>query len=114
MRKHPAIGTVVLVHFPFTDLSGEKRRPAIVLAHAEGNDLIVACVSSRMQRSSSYSVVIDPEDADFAQTGLREKSIICVDKLVTLDSSVLSGELGLLSKEIQVRVGEKLKNLFNL
>lgn len=42
----PAIGQVVLVPFPFSDLSRAKMRPAVVLAEAEHDDWILCQVTS--------------------------------------------------------------------
>ena len=43
----PAIGSVVLVPFPFSDLSQSKRRPAVVLAPAERGDWILCQITSK-------------------------------------------------------------------
>ena len=43
----PAIGAVVLVRFPFSDLSQSKLRPALVLANAGRGDQILCQVTSK-------------------------------------------------------------------
>ncbi|WP_368489570.1 hypothetical protein [Clostridium sp. BJN0013] len=40
-------GDVVVVPFPFSDLSNSKRRPALVLANLEGYDLILSQITSK-------------------------------------------------------------------
>jgi mRNA interferase MazF len=52
---------VVLVHFPFTDLSGTKLRPAIVI-HESEQDVIVAFVSSRIPASLHESDLLITTD----------------------------------------------------
>ncbi len=99
-------GTIILAKFPFTDLSGSKRRPAIVLSpsSSKDGDFIVAFISSKTDNlSSKYDLLLNISDSGFAQTGLKQNSIIRMDKLATLHTSVISGELGSLPK---TRIGE--------
>ena len=39
-------GDIVVLNFPFSDLSGTKRRPALVLADLAGNDIILCQITS--------------------------------------------------------------------
>ena len=41
------VGDIVVVSFPFSDLSGQKLRPALVLAHGEFDNLILCQITSR-------------------------------------------------------------------
>ena len=54
-------GDIVVVPFPFSDLSASKRRSAIVLADLAGDDLILSQITSRSV-SDSMSITIDPSD----------------------------------------------------
>jgi mRNA interferase MazF len=54
-------GDIVVVPFPFSDLSASKRRPAIVLADLAGNDLILSQITSR-NILDSMSITIEPND----------------------------------------------------
>ena len=54
-------GDVVVVPFPFSDLSQAKRRPALVLATLTGDDLILCQITSR-SITDRYAVEIDMED----------------------------------------------------
>ena len=66
-------GDVVVVPFPFSDLSQAKRRPALVMANLRGDDLILCQITSQAVKDS-YAVAI--ADADFAEGGLKQPSHI--------------------------------------
>jgi mRNA-degrading endonuclease toxin of MazEF toxin-antitoxin module len=84
-------GSIVLTRFPFTDLSGDKRRPALVVSRDNDRrpDLVVCFITS-IQRTG-------PDMAPLAATtgtGPKVPSVVRFDKLVTLDRSVIAGRLG--------------------
>jgi mRNA interferase MazF len=66
-------GDVVVIPFPFSDLSMSKRRPALVLAELSGDDLILCQITSQTVRDK-YSV--DLNDGDFISGGLKKPSNI--------------------------------------
>ena len=80
-------GKVVLVPFPFDDLTVNKVRPAVCLTDPVGSHrhVIVAFVSSQIpQTPSATDVVFDPGRNDFAAAGLRVASVLRLHRLVTL------------------------------
>ena len=86
-----AFGSIVLTRFPFTDLSGDKRRPALVVSRDNDrrSDLVVCFITSIPR--------IGPDMAPLATlpgTGLKVPSVVRFDKLATLDRSVIAGRLG--------------------
>jgi mRNA interferase MazF len=86
-----AFGSIVLTRFPFTDLSGDKRRPALVVSRDNGRrtDLIVCFITS-VPRSGPDMAALDA----LPDTGLKVPSVVRFDKLATLDRSVITGKLG--------------------
>lgn len=83
-------GGIVLVSFPFTDLSSSKRRPALVLSpdsfNVAGEDLVLAAITSH--------ITDDPNTAplsrgDFAEGGLPKKSMVKTSKLFTMHRSLI-------------------------
>ena len=84
-------GSIVLVRFPFTDLSGDKRRPALVVSrdNERRSDLVVSFITS-IPRTGPGIVPLDATPG----TGLKVRSAVRFDKLATLDGSIISGKLG--------------------
>jgi mRNA interferase MazF len=104
-------GDIILVPFPFTDLSGQKIRPALVLYTAsKGEDCIVAFISSVSKGKSVFDVSIKLSKTN----GLKADSIIKLDKLATLEKKISLGEIGVLEPALMKMVGQKLRVLFAL
>src|SRR5258708_6074806 len=84
-------GTIVLVPFPFTDLSSSKVKPALVVSKKHsGYDLILCFITSKHAPRQSCSMPIPAN----AKTGLKVLSAVCFDKIVTLERRLILGELG--------------------
>ena len=96
--------------FPFTDLSGQKIRPALILCVSRGEDCIVAFISSVERKKSAFDVSIKATRAN----GLKVNSVIRTDKLATLQRKIVLGELGTLEKELLTAVDASLRKLFKL
>lgn len=105
-------GAVVLTPFPFTDLSGSKVRPAVIISSdLKGDDVVVVFISSQNVRSKdSFDLVIEPNESN----GLKSKSVIRCAKLATLDKKIILGELGVLEIGMIRSIDKKLKQLFGL
>jgi len=86
-----ARGSVVLVPFPFSDLSQAKLRPAIVLAEAGRNDWILCQVTSRPYGDDRAIAITDQ---DFETGGLRVASVARPGKLFTAHTTLLTAEVG--------------------
>ena len=84
-------GSIVLTRFPFTDLSGDKRRPALVVSRDNHRraDLVVCFITS-VPRTGPDMAPIAPTPG----TGLKTASVVRFDKLATLDPVVIAGKLG--------------------
>jgi mRNA interferase MazF len=89
-------GDVVLVRFPYTDLSGTKRRPAIVLwADSTQTDFTLAFVSSQGLTSIVVGeALLLPTHPEFSLTGLTTPSKIRATKIVTLSRALITRWLG--------------------
>jgi mRNA interferase MazF len=72
-------GDVVVVPFPFSDLTYAKRRPALVIAELEGDDIILCQITSQQIRDR-YAVPI--EDNDFETGTLKQKSNVRPNRIL--------------------------------
>jgi mRNA interferase MazF len=97
----PFIGAVVLVPFPFSDLSASKLRPALILADAGRGDWILCQITSKPYTDDSAIELIND---DFANGGLRLVSYVRPGKLFTSNISLMKTQAGLLKKEKLDRV----------
>jgi mRNA interferase MazF len=98
-------GDVVVVPFPFSDLSQSKRRPALVIAPLEGNDNILCQITSTNIRDN-YAISID--DVDFDSGGLKQVSNIRPNRLFTADNQIILYQVGSLKKDKLVQVVDRL------
>ena len=89
----PAAGSVVLVPFPFSDLSQSKRRPAVVLAAAGRGDWILCQVTSKPYADAR---AVELTDDDFEQGSLQLISYARPAKLFTAHESLFVSEAGVL------------------
>lgn len=90
-------GKVVLVPFPFDDLTATKVRPAICLTDPIGpyRHIILAFITSQIPTDLLESdLVIDSSYTGFAKTGLRVPSTLQLHRLMTITSSMIRRELG--------------------
>jgi mRNA interferase MazF len=86
-----AAGQVVIVYFPFSDLSASKLRPAVVLADAGRGDWILCQITSK---SYGDPRAIKLEDGDFSHGSLRLTSFARPGKLFTAHASLVAGQAG--------------------
>jgi mRNA interferase MazF len=97
----PSAGSVVLVTFPFSDLSARKLRPAIVIASAGRDDWILCQVTSNPYADAS---AIEISDADFASGSLQRVSFVRPGKLFTCSASLMRSQAGHLTHSALTKV----------
>lgn len=113
MTKHK----VVLVPFPFDDLSSTKVRPAVCLTDPIGphKHVVLAFITSRVPAEPlSTDLIFAENDEDFAATGLRVSSALQLHRMITVTTGIFIRELGRLPETKQKKVEEKLKLLFGI
>ena len=92
----PSAGAVVLVPFPFSDLSTAKLRPAVVLADAGRGDWILCQITSKPYGDPHALALVD---ASFAAGSLRVDSYARPAKLFTANHALMVAQVGTLNTE---------------
>lgn len=93
-------GDVVLVDFPYSDQTGSKLRPALVVQadalNLKLDDTILALITSSRRRmvGTATQLLVDISTAEGRQTGLRMESVVQCENLVTCDQRLLKKKLG--------------------
>jgi mRNA interferase MazF len=114
MPTSPQPGDVVLVRFPFTDLTTAKLRPAVVLAR-HGDDLVIVGIFSAAPSASRPTwITLISEHPEFEQTGLRGSSVVKAERIAVIERSVFVRKLGSLSDERMVALRNAVKVALNL
>jgi len=105
---------VVTTIFPFTDLSGVKRCPDLIVGlNTYGPDFLLAFISSRIYSNpAATDLQILSNHPDFPTTGLKVDSTIRLDKIVTLNQSLIRRRIGQLSLTLQKQAERKLMAVF--
>jgi mRNA interferase MazF len=108
-------GDIVLVPFPFTDLSKEKVRPAVVISAENDIDVSVAFISSIIpEEPATVDFVLLESHPDFSVTGLKRASVFKMNKVLTLERSKILRRLGGVSPSIQKELDIRFKLAFGI
>lgn len=101
-------GDIVVLPFPFSDLSNSKKRPAFVLADLYEDDLILCQITSKMIKDE-YAIEI--MDVDFETGSLMKESNIRINKIFTADRSIILYKVGALK---DVKTHEIIDGVINI
>ena len=109
-------GDIVLVPFPFTDLSDRKVRPALIISpDPVREDILVAFISSVIPPAPAPNeYVLDATYPAFARTGLKSTSVFKMGKMATLHRSLILRRLGRTTSELQSVLDAVLKQAIGL
>ena len=105
---------IVLVPFPFDDLSANKVRPALCVTEEiePYGHIIISFITSRISKLRATHLVLDINEPEFAVTGLQVSSTVWVHRLATVTSSIIIRQLGELAPVHAREVDIRLRNLF--
>lgn len=101
-------GDVEVLPFPFSDLSGSKRRPALVLADLQGDDIILCQITSQ-QSSDSYAIEL--RYTDFINGTLPVDSHIRPSRIFTADKKIIIKKAGTISNTKMKSVIDKINHI---
>ena len=100
-------GDVLVLEFPFSDFTSVKRRPVVIIATPEGDDVICCQITS--SRLDKYSVQI--VDKDLKGGRLNMTSYARPNKLLTADKSLAHYKIGQLNERKTAEIIQKLKDI---
>ncbi len=107
-------GDIVLVSFPFTDLTSSKRRPALVLSpdafNAAERDLVLAAITSHITDDPN---AVHLRRGDFAEGGLPKASMVKTTKLFTMHSSLIVKPICVLRIEKMEEILRSVRGFFS-
>lgn len=98
-------GDIVVVPFPFSDLSASKRRPALVLADLKGDDIILCQITSQHIKDN-YAIVLN--NNDFIKGSLNKQSNIRPNRIFTADKHIITRKVGTIKPEVHRNTSEKI------
>jgi mRNA interferase MazF len=101
-------GDIVVVPFPFSDLSRSKRRPALVVQHFEGEDLLLAQITSKTVRDE---FAIPLSENEFETGSLNKPSNIRPNKLFTCSKNLILYKIGSLKTSKISSVAEAISEI---
>lgn len=105
-------GEIVIVPFPFSDLSIIKQRPVLILSKDLDNkssDDIISCGITSNLKDAKHSVLIDNKNLEKGQIPVRSR--IKIDKLFTLNKRIIKKTLAKINKETFLKVKEEFSKL---
>lgn len=107
-------GEVLLVPFPFTDLSQTKRRPVLVISNsrhnAKSNDFVCCGITSNLSNRPD-SILLNT--VDMSEGALPFRSRIKYDKIFTLEKGLAIKRLGKINARLMDQVRGALASLFS-
>ncbi len=105
-------GDILMVPFPFSDLTEIKQRPVLVISknnyNLKNEDIITCGITSNL-RDSSHSVIIGEEE--LLSGKIPSKSRIKVDKIFTLEQGIVRKKLAKINKNTFQKVKEEYSKL---
>jgi mRNA interferase MazF len=103
-------GDVVVVPFPFSDLSLVKKRPALVLFVLSGDDIVLCQVTSK---DKGDKLAIELGIDDFLEGGLTRVSYIRPGRIFTAEKSIIQYKAGSIKKEKSDQVKDLIVSLLD-
>ncbi len=102
-------GDIVLIPFPFSDLTGNKLRPALVLC-TSAQDISVCFITTQFQWQDKFDFEIFPSKIN----GLKKSSIVRISKFATIDKELVIGKLGTLEHQYILILNQGLIQVLQL
>ncbi|RJG21785.1 type II toxin-antitoxin system PemK/MazF family toxin [Paenibacillus thiaminolyticus] len=108
-------GDVLLIPFPYTDLTATKQRPVLVISNTTYNetkkDIVVAAITSNLAEKD-YSILITAEDLD--EGHLKIDSAVRADKIYTFSNRIVIKKFGHIKPQVFSKVKEQIDELIHI
>ena len=105
----PSVGSVILISFPFSDLSQRKMRPAVVVANAERDDWILCQITSNPYGDRR---AVSLTERSFSKGSLHRDSFARPAKLFTASQELMVSQIGTLTKSSLSQVIDAIVDVF--
>lgn len=104
-------GQLILFRFPRTDGGTGKLRPALLIGRLPGKheDWLLCMASSQLQNCvADFDEIIQPNDSDFANSGLKLPTLIRIGRLAVIDGQKIIGAIGEINPKRLERIKKRL------
>jgi len=98
-------GDIIVINFPFSDLTKSKPRPALIIKVPKGEDIIICQVTAESQKKD---VEVNVKNSDFVKGGLRRESYLRIDKITTMKRTRIKYKVGSLKPEKFKEIMDKI------
>jgi len=108
---------IVILRYPFTDLTTTKVRPALVISpnsYSGSEDGVFIAITSNITDKGGYDILVSTADPEFPVSGLRRDSLIKANKLFTLKKTLVARRIGRLGQALQAQVEKQLRLFLEL
>ncbi|MFW5656121.1 MAG: type II toxin-antitoxin system PemK/MazF family toxin [Bacteroidota bacterium] len=102
-------GDIVLIPFPFSDLTDNKNRPAIILIDSV-DDVTICFITTQLKWQSDFDIILQPTKLN----GLKKTSLIKLNKIATVDKELIIGLLGQLDDKYLEQLDDNLIKILKL
>jgi mRNA interferase MazF len=102
-------GNIVLIPFPYTDLSGSKLRPALILAETS-LDVTVSFITTQLQWQEVTDIILQPSFLN----GIKKISLIRLSKIATVKKTLITGKIGTINQAQSADLNKNLKIIFQV
>ena len=102
---------IVLVDFPFSDLTKTKKRPALIINSLEGQNAILCQITTKQRSIQKYEIFLNKESCS---GDIRFDSFVYVDMIFTLHKSLIYKNIGEVNNlKIKELINQKIKLVLN-
>ena len=102
-------GDIIVIPFPFTNLTGSKIRPACVLISSSA-DVTISFITTKFNWIDDACIEVAPS----TENGLKKNSLVRLNKLASIDKELILGRIGKFNSRDINRINSKLKEILQL